>query len=354
MTATKGFITAAATSALDSRKADGVEIATSAAGLPRLGVLGNNPSIVTADASTAPMRVAVAAAGFVTQRVANDGVAIWTNDGTIFVTVTKPGSNSWYVTLYAKHNDSSQGDTGDAPIVDVVTGAAAATPVEASLPAGALKIATILVPSTATSTQSAGVVITNVYQMTTLVNGTVDVRNAAELAAWTPAEGNQAWQLDAKIMHTRVGTSWFPLLGGVYGFCRRTTTALSAPNGSYGDISATAAWTPELGGGMTYANGFTVPLAGLYQVEWSALIAGAGGSGIMGIAVNGATPNGALLYAPGILASGGAVFGNGAAMVRLNAGDTLKLWGYGNGSALTLNSTADHPATHWGARWVAA
>ena len=92
MTATKGFINGAATTALDTRKADSVQVVTDAAGAPRVGVLGTSQSIVTSDASTAPMRVAVARAGFVTQRSAGDGVAIWTNDGSLFVTVTKPGS----------------------------------------------------------------------------------------------------------------------------------------------------------------------------------------------------------------------------------------------------------------------
>jgi hypothetical protein len=208
MSATKGFINAAATTALDTRKADEHKIATDASGNPRVGVLTENPSIVTSDASTAPMRVAVAKAGFVTQRAGGDGVAFWSNDGSIFVTITKPGSNSHYVTVYAKHNDTASGDANNTPIIDVVTGAASATPSEAALPAGAIKLATILVPSTATSSQSAGVVITNTYAMTAMRGGTVVVRNATELAAWTPRDGVLAKQLDNNALWERTAGAW--------------------------------------------------------------------------------------------------------------------------------------------------
>lgn len=208
MTTTKGLITEAATTALDTRKADAVTVATSAAGAPRVGVLTDNPSIVTSDASTAPMRVAVAAAGLVTQRSAADGVAIWTNDGSIFVTITKPGSNSHYVVVYAKHNDSVAGDPNSLSTIAVVTGAAAASPSVPAVPSGALELARILVPSTATSSQSAGVVITNTYPMTAMRGGVVPVRNATELAAWIAADGNPAYQIDTDVLYGRVAGAW--------------------------------------------------------------------------------------------------------------------------------------------------
>jgi hypothetical protein len=208
MTATKGHITLAAATALDDRQADEHQVAVNASGTVRTGVLTANPSIVTSDASTAPMRVAVAKAGFVTQRSAGDGVAIWGNDGSLFVTVTKPGSNSHIVTVYAKHNDAASGDANNSPIIDVVTGTAAASPVEAALPAGALKLATILIPSTATSTQSGGVVITNVYPMTAMRGGVVPVRDATELTAWTPGDSGLAYQIDTDVVYGRINGAW--------------------------------------------------------------------------------------------------------------------------------------------------
>ena len=208
MTVTKGFIHAAATTALDTRKADEGKLVTNAAGTPRLGALTDNPSIVTSDASTAPMRVAVAKCTFATQRAAGDGVAFWTNDGSVFVTITKPGSNSWYVVVWVKHNDSAAGDGTSLPEIGTTTGTAAASPTVPSIPAGALALANVLVPSTATSTQSAGVVITNVYPMTVMRGGIVPLRDSAEQTAFTAADGTMAYRLDIDAHVDRMNGAW--------------------------------------------------------------------------------------------------------------------------------------------------
>lgn len=179
------------------------------------------------------------------------------------------------------------------------------------------------------------------------------VANPAALPGSGNWNGRQVFVESNKLLYQHDGTGWVVVGGDIpIGLARRTTTALTAPSGSYGDMSATAAWSTALSGGVTYSNGFTVPIAGMYQVEWSLLIS-IGGSGIGGIAVSPAVPNGAVLHAPGIIASAGAAFGNGSAMVRLSAGDLVKFYAYGNGSTLTITATADHPASHWGVRWVA-
>jgi hypothetical protein len=245
MTATKGFITGAATTALDSRKADAVKLASNADGTPRLGVIGAFPNIVTPDASTAPMRIAIAGAGFATQRAAGDGAAVWTNDGSIFITVTKPGSQSWIVTVYAKHNDSASGDANSLPDLGIVTGVAAAVPVEVAIPAGATKIATVLIPSTATSTQSAGVVITNVYPMTEYAGGVVPLRSQAEEDAYLAPNGQPAIRLDTTGVRVRRGGVWTaggpvqyrsPVTLGAFTNAFVSKAAVSLPKGTY-DIS---------------------------------------------------------------------------------------------------------------------
>lgn len=140
------------------------------------------------------------------------------------------------------------------------------------------------------------------------------------------------------------------------GLTRRTTTALSTGNATYANMSADAAWgSRELLGGMTYSNGFIIPTggAGMYVVEWSLLIAGTPAPGIAGIAVNaGGSIAGDSLHAAGTFQNGGAYFGNGSAMVRLNAADVLTLWGYGSGAALSINALANR-GPHWGLRWIA-
>lgn len=147
-------------------------------------------------------------------------------------------------------------------------------------------------------------------------------------------------------------SGWYPASGAMpTGVARRTTAALAVNNGSYTNISANAAWTPNNMGGITYTDGFIVPTAGIYQVEWS-LIMVATMNGIAGIAVNAAgTPGGDVLHAVGPITHNAASTGNGSALVTLAANDKLTLWAYGSGAAGNVATTAN-AATHWGVRWV--
>lgn len=338
MTVTKGFIHTAQTPAIDTRKADELKLVASAAGVARLGVLSDNPSIVTSDASTAPMRVAVAKAGFATQRVAGDGVALWGNDGSIFVTVTKPGSNSWYVTVYAKHNDTAAGDGTSLPEINVVTGAASATPVEAALPSGALKLATILIPSTATSTQSAGVIITNVYPMTVFRGGTVPFRTKAEADAAAAFPVNTLGNVFADSTTTNngiyrwSGTAWLASSGpGI--LMRRGATAGNIVTASYTAIYASTFWVEENRlGFVAYANGATIPLSGIYRVSYGVATTTEGI--LAGVAVN-LTTVGTLAQLE-LVSSSALAKGNASAVasgeLKLVAGDVLRMFAIAHSS----------------------
>lgn len=283
MTAYKGFITGAATTALDTRKRDAVTLVPESSGDARIGVLATSSSIVTSDPSTSPMRVAVAKAGFATSRGAGDGVALWGNDGSVFVTITKPGTNSWYVVVYAKHNDSSQGDANDNAVIETVTGAAAASPSVPSVPTGALELARILVPSTATSSQSAGVVITNTYPMTAMRGGIVRFRTATELLAWTPGEeGQGAYADDTDTLYLRAGSSWAGRAGILM---RRSAAVGNISSASYTALSDGSFWTEENRKGFAaYANGVVVPVAGVYRVSYGISTTSIGA--IAGVTVN--------------------------------------------------------------------
>jgi hypothetical protein len=209
MTATKGFIHGAATAALDTRKADVHKIVANAAGTPRLGLLTDDPNIVIADASTTPMRVAVKACGIVTQRQAGDGVAIWSNDGSIFVNLSAaPLSNSRIDVIYAKHNDTSHGDANNTPTIGVTEGSAAPSPTKPAIPSGALELATVTIPAGATATTSGGVVIANTYAMTAMRGGSVALRSSAEQTAWAPADGAIAYRLDTDDLLARINGAW--------------------------------------------------------------------------------------------------------------------------------------------------
>lgn len=147
-------------------------------------------------------------------------------------------------------------------------------------------------------------------------------------------------------------SGWYPVAGAQpLAVARRTTTALAINSGSYTNISANAAWTPNNMGGITYTDGFIVPLAGIYEVEWSLIMVGTM-AGIAGIGVNIAgSPGGDVLHAVGPIATTAASMGNGSALVTLAANDKLTFWGYGSGASGNVAPLAG-AATHWGVRWV--
>jgi hypothetical protein len=335
MTTTKGFITGAATTALDTRKADAAKLAANAAGVPRVGVLTDIPNIVTSNSSTAPMRVAVAKADFATTRGVADGAAVWTNDGSIFVTVTKPVSNSHYVVIYAKHNDAAAGDANSDSIVDVVTGTAAASPTVPAVPTGAQELARVLIPSTATATTSAGVVITNTYPMTAMRGGLVNLRDATEATAWTPAPGASAYRQDLASIVDRIGAAWVVRGGGTI---LRTSTAMAThatPN-----TAAVMSWNFEdrddLGAhdNVTNPSRLTAPAAGLYTITAKMRTSSTSFASAIQLGVNG-TPDATTV----VWARGGAPGGAYPSVTRsfqLNAGDYVEVFSRGEAGGLTI------------------
>ena len=137
-------------------------------GSPRGGVLSPvGTSLVTA---TATMNVSVARF---------QGVAV--RDGGV---------------VYAKQNDSSATvavpDANNTPVLGFVKGTAGAIPVKPSLPAGALELATVEIPSGATATNSGGVVITQTAPFTAGAGGTVPFRTKTAMDLWTTAQSSQS------------------------------------------------------------------------------------------------------------------------------------------------------------------
>jgi hypothetical protein len=63
-------------------------------------------------------------------------------------------------------------------------------------------------PTGKTATNQSGVVITQTFPYTAAEGGVVVVRNSTELAAWAPADGAMAWQIDTSTTWTRVGGQW--------------------------------------------------------------------------------------------------------------------------------------------------
>ena len=125
-----------------------------------------------------------------------------------------PGANKRIDLIYVTMRSTTLADTASTPVFGFVQGTASATPTVPALPANlstAIPLATVEIPAGATTTLSAGVVITQVYPYTALAGGTVVVRNTVELGAWAPADGSHAFLLSAACEMLRSGGAWAPI-----------------------------------------------------------------------------------------------------------------------------------------------
>lgn len=191
----------------DERLIQAGEVMRSATGIPRLGVLpAHTGALVTGNAN---LTVNVLPFVGVASRTGGATAEKLANDASTLVTVgAAPGSNSRIDVVYFKPQFVASGDANNVPVFGVQAGTAAASPTKPSLPSGAVELATILIPSSATTMQSAGVVITTTALYTTAIGGTVVFRNDTEMAAFAPVAGTQGWRLDTKQMWTYDGANW--------------------------------------------------------------------------------------------------------------------------------------------------
>lgn len=195
----------AATDADDTRYDMAAGYVSNADGTPRAGVTGPiGANLVTA---TATMNVSVAR--FQGVAVRDGGVVELANDGPTNVLLeAAPPANSRIDVVWAKQNDASATvtvpDANNLPVFGVTKGDAAPVPVKKAIPAGALELATVQVPSTAIATNSANVVITQSAPLTAAAGGVVPFRTKAELDLWLTAAVNQR----ASVIGTGVDYRW--------------------------------------------------------------------------------------------------------------------------------------------------
>lgn len=206
MSAVDGF--PAASGRVDStelRKVLAGLVARDTTGTVRAGVFPRGTTaIVTARGD---MKVDVAAFEGITVR--NGGPILCANDGTVQVTIAAaPGANSRIDVIYFKQNENALGDANDNPIIDVAQGTASASPAKPAIPAGATELATILIPTGVSATNSVGVVITQTSKFTAAAGAPVLVRDNTDLAAWTPVNGSYAERIDNGILYKRVAGAW--------------------------------------------------------------------------------------------------------------------------------------------------
>jgi hypothetical protein len=109
-----------------------------------------------------------------------------------------PSANSRIDTIWIKQQEAQSpiGDPSDGPLAGRTTGTPSISPTRPGIPDGALAIADVLVPSTATNTSSDGVIITQRAPYTAMQGGTLLFRNTTELDSFTPWDGQRARVMD--------------------------------------------------------------------------------------------------------------------------------------------------------------
>lgn len=182
MALTNGFVTTAGTTALDARQMDAARVTHNVDNSTRTGQLFGDSGALQ---PTSSMSVRfLGDTSWVLSRGKSDGAVIVSNVGDVLVSLdVAPSANSRYDVVYLKHNDTERGDATSVPVVDKVTGTAAASPTIPAAPAGALVLGTVLVPAGVTSTTASGVVVSNTVQQTAINGSPIRYRTIAAMNA---------------------------------------------------------------------------------------------------------------------------------------------------------------------------
>jgi hypothetical protein len=151
-------------------------------------------------------------AAFTGAAVQYGGPILIANDGTAQLpsVLVSPGSGTNYYVVYAKQNESTSpaSDANNNVLFGAQLSTTSLAVARAALPTGALELGTVQVPSGKTATNNSGVVISATCQYTAGAGGVVWVRDATELAAWSPADGNHAYRMDTAQSLRRIGGVW--------------------------------------------------------------------------------------------------------------------------------------------------
>ena len=134
---------------------------------------------------------------------------VWlSNDGTISVKhAAAPSANSRIDLICIKQNETAApaSDPTDGPEAIIVTGTPAVDPVTPATPEGALALARVTIPSTATSMTSTGVIYEQMYPFTASAGADLLFRSETEKDAWTPWEGQKCRLLDGNEYQAKSG-----------------------------------------------------------------------------------------------------------------------------------------------------
>ncbi|MFQ6169201.1 hypothetical protein [Bifidobacterium longum] len=176
---------------------------------------------------------------------------VWlSNDGTISVKhAAAPSANSRIDLICIKQNETASpaSDPTDGPEAIIVTGTPAVDPVTPATPEGALALARVTIPSTATSMTSTGVIYEQMYPFTASAGADLLFRSETEKDAWTPWEGQKCRLLDGNEYQAKSGV-WVSLTRMPYILCGGHTITtnndgtfyinVQSPNGKKADYAA--------------------------------------------------------------------------------------------------------------------
>jgi len=222
-------------------------IVRDSSGNPRTGIFFRNTTALVT--STATMNSSVAAFEGVVSRSGQGVILLANNGATNVLHDAAPVANSRYDTIYVKQNDSvsPNADANDLPVFGILKGsplvsptlptyatAKAALDAAPGIGAGAEPLTAVLIPSTATSMQSAGVVYTQLHQYTATTGGVVPFRTKAALDLWTTAQKDQLAVVLADSKRWRyTGSAWAGIVSEVH-LQLDTTNSLIAAVTQYG------------------------------------------------------------------------------------------------------------------------
>lgn len=179
------------------------------AGVARAGIFPRNTSPLVTGRSD--MKLDIAA--FEGISVRGGGPLFMANDGVVQSPTldAAPETNSRIDVLYFNQNvaASPYSDVNNLPVFGVVKGVAAASPTKPALTvAGAVELATVTIPSSATATNSSGVVITQTFQYTTTSGGLLWFRTTAERDLFAAPPGQHAYVVATNTEYVLTGSAW--------------------------------------------------------------------------------------------------------------------------------------------------
>lgn len=210
---------AGVTTPLDLKMAQLGPVVKTAANTIRPGLFWDgNATVVSGKVN---MSLDVRAFAAVTTRGATAGAVLLANDALLNVTkdttgtnLVAPGSNSVYWNVFIWQREFSLDGTDSNPVIGVLVGTAGASPSVPALTAfpGAISLATVLVPSGTTATNS-GTTITQVAPFTAASGGVVMFRNSTERDASILPQGTLSCLISDGTLWSSTGAAWVAAIG---------------------------------------------------------------------------------------------------------------------------------------------